>query len=135
MGWKLTSRRPSDVVILMSFDKIFVPSRLFRLLMALTLSAIAIILALLPTNPFGSKWRSVVALIIFVAYAIYVQLSRNGRGRYQIPLWEMVLIGSLAGVAIAMLVRVSLSSAAMGVAIGAALGLFADRWTAFARGL
>lgn len=134
-GTELTSHRTSGVVNPMSFDRTFVPSRPFRFLIALILSVITIMLAVLPTNPIGSKWRAVAAAIIFVAYAIYVQLSRNASGRYLIPIWEMVLIGSLAGGAIGILVSLSLSSAAVGFGIGAALGLFADRWTAFAKGL
>jgi hypothetical protein len=119
----------------MSFDRIFVPSRPFRMLIALILSVIVVTLAVLPTNPIGSKWRVVAAATIFVAYAIYVKLSRNASGRYLIPIWEMVLIGSLAGGAIGMLVSFSLASAATGFGIGAALGLFADRWTAFLKKL
>jgi hypothetical protein len=47
----------------------------------------------------------------------------------------MVLMGALTGVAIALLIRSDLTFALVGLGVGAVLGVFADRWTAFVKHL
>ena len=78
-------------------------------------------------------WRKIAAAIIFLAYAVYVELSRNSKGRLQIALWEMVLLGAISGGAMAILIRFDFSAALTGLGIGAVLGVFADQWTKFVK--
>jgi hypothetical protein len=126
-GHELTFSRPGDVVLLMRLTTMSLPSRPIRLLLAILVSALAIVLSILPANPIRTGWRTLVAAIIFVAYAAYVELSRNNRGRPQITLSEMVLLGAISGGTIAVLIRFEVYSALVGSGIGAALGVFADR--------
>jgi hypothetical protein len=105
------------------------------MLIAIILSTIAVVLAVLPANPIGGKWRAVAAVIVFVAYAFYVELSRSDQGRLQIPVWEMVVMGMIAGGTIALLIQFNTFTMIMGLGLGAVLGLCADRWTAFVKGI
>ena len=107
------------------------PSRRVRLLVAIVASALVVVFNLLPENPLRAGGRILTAAVIFIAYAAYVQLSRNPRSGLPIPMWESVLLGAISGCTIAMLIRFDVYSALIGLGIGAALGLFADRWTAF----
>lgn len=115
----------------MQLDKVPLPSRPVRLLVAILMSAFVIVLGVVPANPLGTRCRKIAVAIIFVAYAVYVELSRNNRGHLQIALWKMVLVGAISGGTIAMLIRSDFSSALMGFGIGAVLGVFADQRTAF----
>jgi hypothetical protein len=107
-----------------------VKSRLFRGLFAVLAAVVLITLDdvsgihFWATNP-----RDFAAAAIFVAYGVYVVLSRDPRGRLSISWWEMTLIAAVCGAAIAALVHPGVTSAVAGLGGGVLAGTVAGKWT------
>lgn len=102
-------------------------SRWARLIWALGVGVVATVLALaLPPRPFVP--RPALAFVVFFSYCAYVLFSKDRRGRMHISRLEMASAGGLSGLAIGLLLEVSVLSAVTGLVAGLLLGRFADRW-------
>jgi len=76
------------------------------------------------TNP-----RSFATFAIFVAYGIYVALSRDPGGQPSISRWEMSALAAICGAVIGFLVHPRVASVVTGLTVGVLAGTVADKWT------